>query len=363
MRILIVNPILHTHEKGAIPVRETNHDCMIYGMARGFVANGHDVTVAASEEYRCTEPEDNPFEVVYFPSRMPRVFQPWRIPWPKGLGRYIREHRFDLVFSSEVFSMGTLIACRNAKCPVVAWQEQMQHNRHFHEIPSKIWYGIVTRLMMRRVIAVGRSLPARDFISRYCPRTSPETVDHGCDGDVFYPSDHADDSFVIIARLVEGKKPLVILDAFLKFIRKPGFENYRLDVIGDGPMRQPMEERVRQAGAEGNVAFHGFMSHRDFAPISRRAKGMLINTVRDSNMVSVSEAIANGTPVLMNSVPYIAPFIRDNGVGIVRDGWNEDTLEELARGYGRFHEACVRIGKSFTSTAGAEKIVHIAENM
>ena len=363
MRILIVNLILHTHEKGVIPVRETNHDCMIYGMARGFVANGHKVTLAASEEYRCTEPEDNPFEVVYFPSRMPRVFKPWLLPWPKGLGRYVRTHSFDLIVSADTFSMGTLIASRNAKCQLVAWQELAQHNRMMHRLPSKFWYGIIVRLMMRRVIAVGRSLPARDFISHYSPRTSPGIVDHGCDSDVFHPGDETDDSFVIIARLVEAKRPLVILDAFLKFIRKPGFENYRLDVIGDGPMRQAMEERARQAGAEKNVVFHGFMSHHDFAPIGRRAKGLLINTMQDLNMVSVSEAIANGTPVLMNSVPYTATFVRDKGLGIVRDDWNEDTLEELARGYGRFHEACARISSTLTCTASAEKIVHIAENM
>ena len=363
MRILIVNLILHTHEKGVIPIRNTNHDCMIYGMARGFVANGHDVTLAASEEYRCTEPEDNPFEVVYFQSRLPKVFKPWRIPWPKGLGKYIKEHHFDLVFSSEIFSVGTLIASRNAKCPVVAWQELAQHNRMMHRLPSRIWYGIVTRLMMCHIIAIGRSLAARDFISRYCPKTSPEIVDHGCDGDVFYPSDEADDSFVIISQLIERKRPLEMLEAFLKFIHKPGFENYRLDVIGDGPMRQAMEERVRQAEAGKNVVFHGFMSHRDFAPISRKAKGMLVNTMQDLNMVSVPEAIANGTPVLMNSVPYTASFVRDNTLGIVRDDWDEDTLEELARGYDRFHEACARISKTLTCTASAEKIVHIAENM
>ena len=363
MRILIVNLILHTHNNGVIPVRETNRDCMIYSMARGFVANGHEVTLAASEEYRCTEPEDNPFEVVYFRSRMPKVFKPWLLPWPKGLGGYVREHSFDLIVSADVFSVGTLIASRNAKCPVVAWQELAQHNRMMRQMPSRFWYGVITRLFMRNVIAVGRSLPARDFISRYCPRTSPEIVDHGCDGDVFYPSDEADDSFVIISQLIERKRPLVMLDAFLKFIRKPGFGSYRLDVIGDGPMRQTMEERVHQAGAEGNVAFHGFMSHHDFAPISRRAKGMLVNTMQDLNMVSVSEAIANGTPVLMNSVPYTASFVRGKGLGIVRDDWDEDTLKEMARGYSRFHEACVRISSTLTCTASAEKIVHIAENM
>ena len=93
MNILLLNLILHTPEKGVIPRRQTNHDSMIYNMARGFVANGHSVTLVASEEYRPMLPESNSFNVIYLPSRLPSVFKPSLLPFPVGLYRFLKKNK------------------------------------------------------------------------------------------------------------------------------------------------------------------------------------------------------------------------------------------------------------------------------
>lgn len=359
MKILIINLILHTHEKGVIPRRHTNHDCMIYNMARGFVENGHEVTIAASEEYRALQADEEPFEVVYFPSRLPRVFKPAVLPFPKGLRSLLRSRNYDLIISSEVFSVGSLMASLASKTPLVIWHELGDHQRFMKQLPSIIWYNFVARLLMRRARVVARSEKAREFVARYMPDVAEETVEHGSNSTIFHPGEEADNSFIIVARLVERKQPVKILTSFLEFIKRSGREDYVLHVVGEGPKREEMERMVSEAGAEKNVHFHGFLSHEKFAAIGRRSKGMLVNTLGDLNMVSVSEAILNGTPVLMNTVPLTAGFVNSNRLGIAKADWGADELEEMADRYEEFHSQCVAVGPTLSEKASAAKLVRL----
>lgn len=361
MNILVVNLILHTPEKGIIPKHATNHDCMIYTLCRGLVATGHDVTLAAAQEYRPEQPDAEDFKVVYLPSRMAKVCKPYLFPWPRGLKTLVKNGKFDVIISSEIFSIASLIAVRAAKnIPVVIWQELAMHQRKMKRIPSRIWYNVVAPLFMRRGIVVGRSETARDFAKQYLTKVREPLVDNVCNSSIFYPGNESDESFIIISQLIERKQPVKMLNAFIEFIRRPGRDKYKLHVVGRGALLEEMKRLVAENGAQNNVIFHGFLAQHEFAAIGRRARAMLINTKQDLNMVSIPEAIVNGTPILMNTVPYTAGFVNDAGVGIAKEDWGADELEMMADNYNRMHAACVQVGKSLTEMAGAKKLVELA---
>ena len=103
MNILIINCILCTAEKGVIPKRKSIKDTMICNYAMGFIANGDNVTILASEEFQPTDNETYPFDVVYFKSWLPCLFKPHLLPWPMGMRTFIRENvgKFDVVITSE----------------------------------------------------------------------------------------------------------------------------------------------------------------------------------------------------------------------------------------------------------------------
>lgn len=360
MNILIVNSILHTSEKGVIPRHKSNHDCMIYTLARGLTANGHKVTLAAAEEFRAENPDNEDFKVVYLPSRLPKIFKPDLLPWPIGLRTLIKTGRFDVIITSELFSISSLIAARAAKVPVVVWQEMGTHQRKMKKIPSKTWYNLIAPVFMRRAIVVGRSNVARDFARRYMPVVRETVVDHGCNSSLFFPGEESDDSFIIVSQLIERKQPVKMLDAFIQFLRRPGRDRFILHVVGRGALLDVMKARVREQGVERNVIFHGFLRQEEFAALGRRSKGMLINTLQDLNMVSVPEAIVNGTPLLMNTVPYTAGYVSENGLGIAKDNWGADELEEMADNYDRMHAACMAARDSLTEVSCAAKLVELA---
>ena len=63
--------------------------------------------------------------------------------------------------------------------------------------------------------------------------------------------------------------------------------------------------------------------------------------------------------MVTNTKPSIASFIAAKGLGVVRDGWDENDLIEVINNYDHMHEACVREGKELTNVACARKMISI----
>jgi 1,2-diacylglycerol 3-alpha-glucosyltransferase len=362
MRVLIINCILTTAEKGVITPKKSIWDCMISTIARGFIELGHEVTLLASQEFKPTDDEKLPFDVVYFPSRLPWVFKPCLLPWPQGMHSWLKQHidGYDLVITSESFQIPTLMAARVCGPKLLIWQEMVRHQRLFFKLPSKFWHNIVFPLFMRDVTIVPRSEPAKQFMRQYSHHVSDVIVDHGTDATVLYPCEEHDKSFIVIARLVPGKHVDSIITKFSRLIAIEQYKDYRLDIIGDGDLLQELKQLVARLGVEKQVVFHGFLSHEQLAEPLRRSLALLVNTSMDLNMLTTAEAITSGTPVVTNTVPSSASFIAANGLGIVRDNWDENDLIQLINNYGMMHEACVKVGKELTNVACARKMINIA---
>lgn len=84
-RILILNSILYTSETDQIPQVKTIRDTMIYGMCLGFLHLGHNVTLAALEDYKPTEEEQYEFPVLFFKSDYEKIFKPSVLPYSSGM--------------------------------------------------------------------------------------------------------------------------------------------------------------------------------------------------------------------------------------------------------------------------------------
>ena len=361
MKILIINCILSTAEKGVITPKKSIWDCMISSFALGFIELGHQVTLLASQEFKPTGDEELPFEVVYFPSRFPQVFKPSLLPWPRGMRSWLKLHAadYDMVIASESFQISTLIAARVCPDNLLIWQEMDRHQQLLFKLPSKFWHNVIVPNFMRHVTVVPRSEPAKRFIARYKRHVSDLVVDHGTDAHTLYPSDTVNNAFVVVSQLVKRKRVDNIITKFARLITKTPYQDYRLDIIGKGDQRQELEQLAADLGVKDKVIFHGFLSHQQLAEPLRTSLALLVDTSNDLNMVTIAEAITSGTPVVTNTKPSTASFIASRGLGIVRDNWDENDLIQVINNYDKMHEACVREGKELTNVACARKMIII----
>jgi 1,2-diacylglycerol 3-alpha-glucosyltransferase len=214
---------------------------------------------------------------------------------------------------------------------------------------------------MGKITIVPRSDPAKHFIAQYSNHVSDVIVDHGTDAHTLYPSDEHDNAFIVVSQLVERKRVDRIITKFAKLVGNDSYRHYRLDIIGDGDQRQELERLVATLGIGDKVVFHGFLPHEQLASPLRRSLALLVDTSNDLNMVTIAEAITSGTPVVTNTKPSTASFIAANGLGVVRDNWDENDLIEVINNYDKMHEACVKAGKELTNVACASKMIGIIQ--
>lgn len=340
--VLVINPILYTSETNNIPRVKSVKDTMIYALCLGFLKEGHQVTLIAAEDYRPIGEEQYDFPVVWMKTVWRSIFQPRCFPYMPKLRGYLRRHQeYDYIISSEMFATWSYTAARVCPGKTVVWHELAKHNNMLHKIPSHVWYRMVAAVFMRKVTVVPRSKAAADFIGQFSNKVSDTIIDHGVNTEEMTPARAEDkkNQFAVVSQLIERKRIDKTIDSFAAFWMD-GHQDYRLYIIGGGEKEEMLKAQAERLHMGDAVIFCGKLTHEELIPIVSQSKALLVSTEKDNNMVSVVESIAVGTPVITTSVPYNAYYIAKENLGIVRDDWNKDTLEQLCAEYDKYHTNC-----------------------
>lgn len=359
MKVLIVNPIIYTNETREIKKVNTIKDTMIYDLCLGFINKGIDVTLGASDLYKPIEEEEYPFEVKWLKTKCTSLFPPHNLPYCPEVKRIAKEGRYDLIISSEVFSLNSLMLSIHSKRNLVVWQELGKHNKIFKGLASKFWYGVIAKIFFKNTLIVPRSEYTKNFISNYCNRVSNEIIDHGVNLEKFLAQKEKDDYFVVCSQLIKRKHIEKIISAFSEYIRKHSTDT-KLIIIGDGDQREPLESQVKELNIQNRVEFTGKLNHSELKSILAGAKASLIYTEKDNNMISIVESLAVGTPVITTSIPYNSSYIKSEKLGIVNDNWNEDDLKEISENK-KYINNCLNYREQLSTLSKVEQFISIKE--
>ena len=362
MNILIVNSILFTSEKNVIPEVKSIKETLIYTMCMGFVTNGHQLTLAAAEDYRPVAKEEYDFEILFFKSVFTGLFLPSVLPFSIDLYKYLRANhkKYDLVVSSDVFSFSSLFVSLVCQSKTVIWHEMKMHQKKFKMIPSKMWYNIVVPLFLRKVrCVIPRSQRARLFISQYMKNVSEEIADHGVSISRFGFSKDKERQVISSSQLIPRKNIESLILIFSKLIKIEGFSDIKLLVAGDGVLRKSLEELVGNLNLQDNVLFLGFLNHQDLNEAIKKSYAFMINTLRDNNMVSIPESIVSGTPVITNLMPDSADYIIKGNLGIAKDNWDEYDLKEIIEKNAFYVDNCMKYRERLSNNFSAKTIVDV----
>jgi len=363
MNILFINPILFTSEKGVIPEVATIKETMCYNMCLGFVAHGHQVTLAAADEYRpCREEDDYAFEVLFFKSALRRLFPPTVLPLSFDLYRYLKANhsKYDLIVSSEVFSFTSLFAARRCPAKTVIWHEMPYHQQKFGKMPSRFWHRVVVPLFMRKVKrVVPRSEKARLFICKYMKNVSTEYVDHGVNVSCFEFSREKKRQFISSSQLIFRKNVERIIEIFGRLVQIKGYGDMQLLIAGRGAYRAYLEALTERLHLQDNVSFLGFLPQKELNDRIKESVAFLIATRRDLNMVSIAEAIVSGTPPVTNLIPASADYVTKEKLGIAKNDWDEHDLIDVIANNRIYVDRCVDYREKLTNSHCAGMIIDI----
>ncbi len=361
MRILVLNAILFTAEKDVIPRVKSIKDTMIYNMCLGFNKLGHEVTLVAAEDYRPEEREQYAFDVLFFKSKWKKVCKPSVLPYFPELRQYLRKNRdkFDLIISKEVFSLLTLEAAIVCPKKLLIWHELNVHQKKYHKIPSKVWYNFVVPMLMKKIRVVACSESARSFIMQYCSNVSDICIEHGINLDKFRYSAVKRRQIISSAQLIPRKRVDYLIRKFADLHSEEAFSDVRLLIAGRGALEGDLKRLTVELGVADFVDFLGFVTHKELNSYIMESLCLLLASKSDMNAVSIPEAVVSGTPVLINSVPSSAYYIKANELGIVQDDWGVPELVKIINDNERYVANCIRFREKLSNAHMAQMLIDV----
>jgi glycosyltransferase involved in cell wall biosynthesis len=116
----------------------------------------------------------------------------------------------------------------------------------------------------------------------------------------------------IIARLTEQKGHTVLFDALAS---KPELAQLHLVVIGDGPLRGPLEAYAARNGLAGRVRFLG--ARRDLGDLLAAMDLFVLPSLWEGLPLSLVLAMGAGLPVVSTTVAGIPEVVRDGDTGLL----------------------------------------------
>jgi glycosyltransferase involved in cell wall biosynthesis len=125
------------------------------------------------------------------------------------------------------------------------------------------------------------------------------------------------DSLLFIGRLAEKKGVDVLIDAL------PSVPGLTARIAGDGPLREQLEDRARQAGVADRVTFLGTVRREEVMNELRRAALLVIPSKvaaggdQEGTPVVLAEAAAAGLPVVASALGGLGEFVSDGNTGIL----------------------------------------------
>ena len=215
---------------------------------------------------------------------------------------------------------------------------------------------------MRNAKVVARSVEARDFVKKYCKNTDLKVIDHGVNLDKFKASDKKDNSFAVCSQLIERKKIDGILEKFAKYLSHYD-PTYQLYIIGEGELKEKLQRIAQTLRIDPNVIFTGKMTHDELLPILSKSKALLVNTVKDNNMISIVEAIAVGTPIVTTDIPLNSTYIKEYQLGIAKKQWDESDLNEVTSNSERYIENCMKYRYKLSTKQRVEQFLEVKNLM
>ena len=209
-------------------------------------------------------------------------------------------------------------------------------------------------ILLRRLCApfVQTFIPMSRDLERWLERTvrigtgKIRQIYNGVDTDRFHPPAGAKealpdtapadgDSFVIgtVGRMEPVKDPGTLIDAFAILVDAMGSAGARLRLVlvGDGPLRPALEQKVRDMGLATQVWFAG--ARNDVPAVLRRLDLFVLPSLAEGISNTILEAMASGLPVVATAVGGTPEIVSDGRTGTLVPPADAG---EMARAMGRY---------------------------
>lgn len=276
-------------------------------LANGFVKLGYKASVVALMGGPCEYELDS--RVAYLPNKTDFSGKAKRVKQRfVFLKECIHLEKPDLVvsFCTEI-NIYSIVALAGSKCPLVI----SERNDPKSDPPWKTTR--VLRWLLYRFADgfVFQTESARDYFSSKIAKRSVVLPNPIKDGLPELFQGIRTKRIVTVARLHPQKNIPMLLESFSAFCNWHG--DYVLEIFGDGPSKDELQDMVRSLGISDKVVFHGF--EPEASKLIADASMFVLSSNYEGIPNALLEAMAMGLPVIATDCPVGGPrsFI-ENGI-------------------------------------------------
>jgi len=180
------------------------------------------------------------------------------------------------------------------------------------------------------VIAVSEGL--RDLSLKAIPKVDIKVIPNGVDCQYFTPAERCREPdgptrLLFVGRVVRQKGLSYLLHA-LAHLKSQGVVHWRLRIVGDGPMRAPLEAQAAECGIADWVTFTGWLPFETIPDEMRGADLFVLPSIVEGMPLVLLQAMACGLPVLATEVPGSVDLVEPGGNGLLAPAKNPPALAE-----------------------------------
>lgn len=241
----------------------------------------------------------------------------------KSIRSLIQTNGYDLVavhITDDGILKMVVDACDKCGTKVVAhyhglnvWEEYTTIHPH----RQKLYAARRLRILKRTHGVVGVSNKVRDIVGSRLKNVPIQTVYNGVDVELFRQSCPEEGSFRVIGvgNLIEIKGFAYLLEAFSKLHNK--YPHTRLDIVGDGVLRDSLQEKARMLGIEKAVTFHGKVPYNRVAELMQESHLFVLPSFYEALGCVYLEAMGCHLPTIGVEGFGIDEIIRDGENGLL----------------------------------------------
>lgn len=152
----------------------------------------------------------------------------------------------------------------------------------------------------------------------------------GVEVSCFHPVTHSGlgNRLLYVGRLAAAKGLPILLESLAML--KEACPKLTLTVIGDGPDRSRLEERVQNLGLAEQVQFVGYKSQSEVRNFFQETDVFVLPSFAEGVPVSLMEAMASGLPVISTQIAGISELVEDEKSGyLVMPGNTEQIAQKI----------------------------------
>lgn len=256
---------------------------------------------------------------------------------------YIKNCKSDIIISTRDIHNKWLGEYGNKDSIKIGWE----HNHHNYN--KKYIYKVVDSVQkLDYFVLVSKELTT--FYKERLKNTNCKCIyiPNGIDFLPEQSSNLKELNIITIGRLSKEKGYLDLIDVYKQVYNK--FPNWKLHIVGDGPERLKIEQKIKRYGLEYNIILHGYQSSDYINSLLNKSSIYVMSSYTESFGIVLLEAFAYGIPaVSFTSAQGANEIITDNWDGYLVQ--NRDK-EQMAR---RICELIMNYNRRFIMGSNASK--------